>query len=148
MPGFVINQVAVSGNLTKDPDTRTLPSGTSVTTLRLAVNERVKSDGEWQDRANFFDVTIWGAIGEAVARQLGKGDRIAVSGRLRWREWQDKDGNGRQAVDIVADSVLPVPKDGQRSGGGGGSSRPEPDVPADTGDFDRPLPGADEEIPF
>ena len=102
-----INRVVVTGNLTKDPELRNTPSGTSVCKLRVAVNSRRKdSSGEWVDKPNYFDVTVWGAQGENCANYLFKGRPVAVDGRLEWREWEASDGSGkRQAVEIVADSV-------------------------------------------
>lgn len=150
MSGFTINTVTVSGNLTRDPEVRQLPSGTSVTSLRLAVNESYKDSntGEWSDRPNYFDVTVWKGLGEAVAKQLSKGDAIAVSGRLRWREWGEE-GSKRQSVDIIADSVLPSPRNGSSGGGGGGARQQQQEVPIDTGGL--PPAGAapyDDDIPF
>ena len=91
----------------RDPELRSLPSGTSVCWLRLAVNTRRKDNatGEWMDKPNYFDVTVWGRQGENAAQYLSKGRPIALDGRLEWREWQDKDGNKRQSVEIVADNV-------------------------------------------
>ena len=102
-----INRVIITGNLTSDPELRSLPSGTSVCKLRVACNTRRKdnSTGEWVDKPNFFDVTVWGAQGENSARYLSKGRPVAIDGRLEWREWEDKDGNKRQSVDIIADAV-------------------------------------------
>jgi single-strand DNA-binding protein len=148
-----INRVIITGNLTADPDLRSLPSGTSICKLRVAVNTRRKdnSTGEWVDKPNYFDVTVWGAQGENCANYLTKGRPVAVDGRLEWREWQDQQGNKRQSIDIIADSVQFL---GSREGGGdnGGSGRftPQSDVPADTGDFARASSGAgtDDDIPF
>src|SRR4051794_37367235 len=102
-----VNVVVIQGNLTRDPELRSLPSGTSVCNIRVAVNERVKdsSSGEWGDRANYFDVTVWGKQGESVANNLAKGSAVLVQGSLRWREWEAKDGSKRQAVDINADNL-------------------------------------------
>jgi len=109
MSGFDINQLTVSGNLTRDPELRNLPSSQSVCSIRIAHNERFKDAGEqWQDRALFFDVTIWGGLGEWIAKNVCSGDKVVVAGRLRWREWETKDGDKRQAVDITADSIVPV----------------------------------------
>ena len=86
-------------------------SGTALTKLRIAHNERRKLDnGDWVDNPQFFDVTIWGAIGKWIAQHVAKGDKVVVAGRLRWREW-DTDAGKRQAVDITADSIVPVPRD-------------------------------------
>ena len=102
-----INRVVLTGNLTRDPELRSLPSGMSVCSLRVACNTRRKnnSTGEWEDKPNYFDVTVWGAQGENCARFLSKGRPIALDGRLEWREWQDKEGNKRQSIDIIADAV-------------------------------------------
>jgi single-strand DNA-binding protein len=101
-----INRVVLVGNLTRDPELRHTPSGTPVCSLRVAVNTRRKDEtGQWTDKPNYFDVTVWGQQGEACAQYLSKGRPIAVDGRLEWREWEAQDGSKRQAVDIVADSV-------------------------------------------
>jgi single-strand DNA-binding protein len=100
-----INRVVMTGNLTADPELRSTPNGTAVCSMRVACNTRRKEDGEWVDKPNFFNVTVWGGQGENVARHLVKGRAIAVDGRLEWREWEVQDGSKRQAVDIIADSV-------------------------------------------
>jgi single-strand DNA-binding protein len=146
-----INRVTLTGNLTRDPELRTTPSGTSVCSLRLAVNTRRKdASGEWVDKPNYFDVTIWGRQGENAAQYLEKGRPVALDGRLEWREWEDKEGNKRQNVDVVADTVQFL---GSREGGGENGSRftPQSDVPADTSDFQTAPAGprsADDDIPF
>jgi single-strand DNA-binding protein len=147
-----INRVIITGNLTRDPELRSLPSGMSVCNLRVAVNTRRKdnSSGEWVDKPNYFDVTVWGTQGENCSQYLAKGRPVAVDGRLEWREWEDKQGNKRQSVDIIADSVQFL---GSREGGeNGGRFTPQSDVPADTGDFESAPVGAggsaDDDIPF
>src|SRR3954449_11549061 len=117
-----INRVILTGNLTRDPELRSLPSGTSVCSLRVAVNTRRKDGqtGEWIDKANFFSVTVWGAQGDNCARYLSKGRPVAIDGRLEWREWEAKDGSGkRESIDIVADSVQFL--GGREDGGNGGN---------------------------
>ena len=151
MAGVNINRVVLTGNLTRDPELRSTNNGTSVCGLRIAVNTRRKdpNTGEWTDKANYFDVTVWGAQGENCAQYLQKGRPVAVDGRLEWREWEDKAGNKRQSVDIIADSVQFL---GSREGGeNGGRFTPQSDVPADTGDFQQaPVSagGSDDDIPF
>jgi single-strand DNA-binding protein len=145
-----INRVILTGNLTRDPELRNTPSGTSVCSLRVAVNTRRKdASGNWTDKPNYFDVTVWGAQGENCAQYLSKGRPVAVDGRLEWREWQDQQGNKRQSVDIIADSVQFL---GSREGGeNGGRFTPQSDVPADTGDFEAAPAAAgasDDDIPF
>ena len=122
-----INRVVLTGNLTRDPELRSLPSGMSVCSLRLAVNTRRKgASGDWEDKPNYFDVTVWGAQGENCARYLSKGRPVAIDGRLEWREWETQDGNKRQAVDIVADTVQFL--GGRDDAGGGGRRRLHPAV--------------------
>jgi single-strand DNA-binding protein len=131
-----INRVIITGNLTRDPELRSTSSGMSVCSMRVACNTRRKdqSTGDWVDKPNFFDVTVWGAQGENCARFLSKGRPVAIDGRLEWREWQDKEGNTRQSIDIIADAVQFL---GSRddNGGGGNGFTPRSDVPADTSDF-------------
>ena len=116
-----INRVIITGNLTSDPELRSLPSGTSVCKLRVACNTRKKdgASGEWVDKPNYFDVTVWGAQGENSARYLSKGRPVAIDGRLEWREWQAQDGTTRQSVEIIAENTQFI---GGRDGGGGGQS--------------------------
>jgi single-strand DNA-binding protein len=147
-----INRVVLTGNLTRDPELRSTQGGTSVCSLRIASNTRRRdASGEWADKPNFFDVTVWGAQGENCAQYLSKGRPVAIDGRLEWREWEDKQGNKRQSIDIIADSVQFL---GSRDGGGenGGSGRftPQSDVPADTADFASAPAGStgDDDIPF
>ena len=149
-----INRVIMTGNLTRDPELRSTNSGTPVCGLRIACNTRRKDgSGNWVDKPNYFDVTVWGAQGENCSQYLSKGRPVAIDGRLEWREFTDKEGNNRQAVEIVADSVQFL---GSREGGGenGGRFTPQSDVPADTGDFQPAQMGggsggaADDDIPF
>jgi single-strand DNA-binding protein len=102
-----INRVVLTGNLTAEPDLRSLPSGTTVCNLRLASNSRRKdaSTGEWVDKPNYFDLVVWGAQGEICARYLTKGRPIAIDGHLDWREYEAQDRSRRQAIQIIADTV-------------------------------------------
>lgn len=101
-----INHVVMTGRLTSDPDLRALPSGASVCHLRIAVNVRRRdAGGEWGNRPNFFDVVVFGANGENVARYMHKGSAVAIDGRLDWREWEASDGHMAQAVSILARTV-------------------------------------------
>jgi len=105
MSSMNINRVTLTGNLTADPELRSLPSGMSVCKLRLASNSRRKEGGQWVDKPNYFDVVVWGSQGENAARYLTKGSPVAVDGRLEWREWETKDKEKRSAVEIVAETV-------------------------------------------
>ncbi len=160
-----INRVTITGNLTADPDLRSTGGGTPVCSLRVAVNGRRKDQsGNWVDKPNYFNVVVWGAQGQNCANYLSKGRPVAVDGRLDWREWQDKEGNKRQSIEIVADTVQFLGSrdgsapggnnggqhQGQAQGGQGGGFSPSSDVPADSGDF-APTGGGnqpDDDIPF
>ena len=151
-----VNVVAVTGNLTRDPELRSTPGGTSVCKLRVAVNNRRKNPhGEWVDKPNYFDVTVWGAQGENCANYLSKGRPVAVEGRLDWREWEDKEGNKRQTVEIIANTVQFLgSRDGSGEGNGNGGFSPSSDTPANTSDFEPAAVGAggegggNDDIPF
>ena len=151
-----INRVVLVGNLTRDPELRHTPSGTAVCKLRIAVNSRQKdsSTGEWGEKPNYFDVTVWGNQGESCAQYLSKGRPVGVDGRLDWREWEAQDGNKRQSVEIVADAVQFLGGREDGGGNGGGGFTPRSDVPVDERDFQpagaasRPSAPADDDIPF
>jgi single-strand DNA-binding protein len=140
MSNININRVVITGNLTKDPELKSLPSGTALCELRIACNTRRKQEGEWVDKPNFFNVKVWGAQGENAARYLAKGRPVAIDGRLEWREWEAQDGTKRQAVDIIADTVQFL---GNANGNGNGASGQ---------DSERELAavgaGGEEEVPF
>ena len=149
-----INRVVMTGNLTADPELRSLPSGTSVCSLRIACNTRRKnqSTGEWEDKPNYFNVTVWGAQGENAARYLSKGRPVAIDGRLEWREWEAQDGTKRQATDIIADSVQFLgSRDDAAVGALSGNAAPQGgDVPVNEGHFQpAPVSGGtgDDDIP-
>jgi single-strand DNA-binding protein len=123
-----INRVVLTGNLTKDPDMRSVPdTGLSICKLRLAVNTRRKNNasGNWEEKPNYFDVTVFGRQAESCGQYLTKGRPVAIDGRLDWREY----GNGYSS----------------------GIRAPESDIPADTSDFETTPVAAgvsDDDIPF
>ena len=154
-----INSVVVSGNLTRDPELRQTQGGAAVLSLRLASNGRRRNSqtGQWEDEPCFLGVTVWGARAEALARILARGSRVTVQGRLRWREWPDKDGARREALEVVADNVELPPRQQ-----GANRQAPAPQTPP-PGQYDPGLQAAvngyyaanppqaaiyDEEIPF
>jgi single-strand DNA-binding protein len=148
-----INRIVMTGNLTKDPELRSLPGGSSVCKMRIACNTRRKSaSGEWEDKPNYFDVTVWGAQGENCSRYLKKGRPIALDGRLEWREWDTPEGQKRQAVDIIADSVQFLGGRDDGAAGGGNGYVQSSDVPVDERDFQpatvSPSATGDDDIPF
>jgi single-strand DNA-binding protein len=122
-----INRVVLVGRLTSDPDLRSLPSGTSVCSLRIACNTtRKNSEGDYAEKPNFFNVSVFGAAGESVHRYMSRGRRVAIDGRLDWREWETPDGVKRQTVEIVAESVQFLDSRGDHDGSGESSDDGDP----------------------
>ncbi len=159
MAGSNINRVIITGNLTRDPELRSTGGGMTVCGLRIACNGRRKNreTGAWEDQPNYFDVTVFGAQGENCHRFLSKGRGVAIDGRLQWREWEDKNnGQKRQAVDIIAETVQFLGGGNDAAGNGNGFSSSvravESDVPIDQSDFTAAPVGsgavADDDIPF
>lgn len=102
-----LNRVTLVGRLTRDPELRHTQAGVAVASLRLACTSRAKDrDGQWADRPNYFDVTVFGRQAESAAQYLARGRRVGVDGRLEWREWEDGGGTRRQAVQVVATDVF------------------------------------------
>ena len=115
-----INQVILMGNLTRDPELRTTPSGQSVCSFSLAVNRSWQGqDGTQQDAVDYFDITAWGKLGELVNQYLSKGRKCLVQGRLSQRSWE-QDGQKRSKVEVVANDVTFL--DGGGNAGDGGSA--------------------------
>ena len=142
-----INRVVLVGNLTKDPELRHTPGGTPVCALRVAVNSRRRDEsGNWVDKPNYFDVSVFGNQAESSAQYLSKGRPVGIDGRLDWREWDATDGSGkRQAVQIIAESVQFL--GGRGDGEGGGGNQFVPAGAAQEGGADFPA-AADDDIPF
>lgn len=141
-----INRVVLVGRLTRDPELRATTSGASVCGLRIACNGvRRDPEGDYHERPNFFDVSVFGAQGESVHRYMRKGGRVAIDGRLEWREWEGPEQQRRQAVSVVAESVQFLDGPGESRGEG------EPGL-GDPGEDDRELVGVgagiDEDLAF
>lgn len=137
-----LNRVTLVGRLTRDPELRTSSGGQEIANMRLAVTSRGKdANGNWADKSNFFDVTIFGKQAETAGQYLSKGRRIGVDGRLSWREWEGQDGTKRQTVEVIANDIFFLDSNGDRPAaadlpvdtrgmGGGGSVKPaDEDVP-------------------
>jgi len=132
MSYFSVNRVVLVGRLTRDPELRALPSGGSVCGLRLACNSAAKDqDGGYVERPNYFDVSVFGAPGETVSQYTHKGSRVAVDGRLQWREWETADQQRRQAVSVVADTVQFLDARGDRAEDGASAADPSPEEAAE-----------------
>jgi len=98
------NKVILMGNLTRDVETRTTPSGQSVSNFSLAVTRSWKDqNGQTQDQTSFINCVAWGKVGEIIGQYVQKGAPLLVSGRLDQRSYEDKDGNKRQAVEVVVE---------------------------------------------
>jgi single-strand DNA-binding protein len=152
-----INRVVLTGNLTRDPEIAATGNGVTVCRLGLAVNGRRKnnSTGEWEEKPNFFRVTVFGRQADNCIQYLKKGRAVGIDGRLEWSQWEAQDGQKRSSVDIIAENVQFLGGREDAGNGNGYSSSPhamESDMPADTSDFD-PAPvaagaGSDDDIPF
>jgi single-strand DNA-binding protein len=118
---MAFNKVILLGNLTADPETRTTPSGQSVTSFSLAVNRTWNDqNGQRQEETSFINCTAWGARGETIAKYVGKGRQLLVSGRLQQRSWDDKDtGKKRSTIDVIVEEFSFV-----SDGRGGNSNTP------------------------
>lgn len=120
------NQVILMGNLTRDPELRQTPNGTSVCSFSLALNRSYKGqNGEWQEATDYIDIVAWGPLGERVAQYLSKGRPCLVNGRLQSRSWDDKEtGAKRSKVEVVAQDVTFLGGPGGGNNDGGGASAP------------------------
>src|SRR2546429_4450202 len=112
-----INKVIIIGNLGADPETRAMPSGTTVANLRVATSEswRDKQTGEQQERTEWHRVALFGRLAEIAGEYLRKGSQVYIEGSLRTRKWQDKQGNDRYSTEIVGNDLQML---GGRGGGG------------------------------
>ncbi len=115
-----INKVILIGNLGADPETRAMPSGTTVANLRVATSEswRDKQTGEQQERTEWHRVALFGRLAEIAGEYLRKGSQVYIEGSLRTRKWQDKQGNERYSTEIVGNDLQML---GGRGGAGAGA---------------------------
>jgi single-strand DNA-binding protein len=148
------NRVILVGNLTRDPELRYIPSGTAVTDVGLAVNDRRKnSDGQWVDETTFVDVTLWARQAEVASEYLSKGSPVLIEGRLKLDSWE-KDGQKFSKLRVVGERMQMLgSRSGGGGGGGGGGGRPQPQAnsqysqPESQGGYDASDP-PDSEVPF
>ena len=147
------SKVIIVGNVTRDPELRSTPSGTQVCSFSVAVNRSYKDNsGSNVENVSFFDCSAWGKQGETIAQYVKKGSGILVSGRLEQRSWEDKEGQKRSRVEIVVEDFNFI---GGGDGGSyeGGSSRGKSSSKASASDDVAPDDISDEpidlsEIPF
>src|SRR6204780_674362 len=151
-----VNKVILVGNLGADPETRSMPSGMTVTNIRIATSEswKDKTSGAQQERTEWHSIALFGRLGEIAAEYLRKGSQVFVEGKLRTRKWQDKQGNDRFTTEIIADNMQML---GGRAGGAGAASGGERSAPQNApprDDYDQsPAPAGgkeefDDDIPF
>ncbi len=145
------NRVILVGNVTRDPELRYIPSGTAVTDIGLAVNDRRKgANGEWIEETTFVDVTLWGRTAEVASEYLNKGSSVLIEGRLKLDTWE-KDGKKNSKLRVIGERMQMLgSKGGGGSGGGGGSrggaSKSEPSYASHSDESEGPPP--DDDIPF
>ncbi|HEV7136047.1 MAG TPA: single-stranded DNA-binding protein [Steroidobacteraceae bacterium] len=115
-----VNKVILIGHLGADPETRAMPSGSSVANLRIATTEswRDKQSGEQQERTEWHRVALFGRLAEIASEYLKKGSQVYIEGSLRTRKWQDKQGNERYSTEIVGNEMQML---GGRGGGAAGA---------------------------
>jgi single-strand DNA-binding protein len=113
-----VNKVILIGNLGQDPETKAMPSGTTVANLRIATSEswKDKQSGEMKEQTEWHSVAMFGRLAEVAGEYLRKGSQVYIEGRLRTRKWQDKSGNDRYTTEIVANDMQML---GGRGGGSG-----------------------------
>lgn len=134
-----LNQVAILGRLTMDPDLRYTPSGAAVLDMRVVVNKRYKDKAtqEWKEDASFFGVTLWRTTAEYVSKKARKGSAVLVTGEIKSRSWDGKDGEKKSVVFVNGHTcqVLELPTEQQGSQRAAGTStapdEEEPDIPKD-----------------
>lgn len=129
-----INTVVIAGYTAKDPELKVTPSGTTVLSLLLAVNDMKKNaQGEWEETANFFDCVLFGKRAESLAQYIPKGSKLTINGRLHQDRWQGQDGTNRSRVSIIVQDIeLPPRSQPQGTGEGYGdyTQPPQPTQPA------------------
>jgi single-strand DNA-binding protein len=155
-----INRVTITGNLTRDPELRSTGGGMQVCKLGVAVNHRQKNQqtGQWEEKPNYFDVTVFGSQGENCATYLSKGRPVAIDGRLAWSSWEAQDGSKRSKVEIIANVVQFLGSRDDAGGGGNGGGQQQPQRQDDDGfppaDIPEPVGAStgggdqDDDIPF
>ncbi len=112
-----LNRVQLIGNVTKDPDVKQIPGGTTVATFSIATNYTWKDQaGQKQDKAEFHNLVAWRKLGEIVAQYVKKGSKVFVEGRIQTREWEGQDGAKRYKTEIILDNMIMLDKKGGMTG--------------------------------
>jgi len=146
-----LNKVMLIGNLGKDPEVRYTQSGTAVASFSMATTEKFKSKaGEWEDRTEWHNVTVWGRLAEISGEYLSKGKPVYIEGRLQTRKWQDREGVDRYTTEVVAEKMQML---GGKNGGSGnasnsGNGRTGGGQGGSGGSMEEPPFHPDDDIPF
>jgi len=156
--GMYINKVILFGNLTRDPELKSLPSGNPVASFGIATNRVYKdANGQRQEVADFHNIVVFGRQAETSAQYLKKGSSAFIEGRLQTRSWEAQDGTKRSKTEVVADRVQFGPRSGgsgggppaQAGGSSGGGQKEGTDMPAKKEGIDYPEEDIKpEDIPF
>lgn len=120
-----LNEVIVSGRLTRDSELRYTPNGTAVTDVIIASNRIWSKDSDRQEETTFVDVTIWGKQAESLNEYLVKGRHIMVVGRLKLNKWETDDGAKRSKLTMIAEKINLTPGGGKSNGNGSASGAKE-----------------------
>lgn len=140
-----LNKVMIIGNLGRDPEVRYTASGSAVAGFSVATTEKFKNkNGEWEERTEWHNVTLWGRLAEIAGEYLAKGKTVYVEGRLQTRKWQDRDGRDRYTTEIVGEKMQMLSGRGEGPQGGGRGGRQESPEPS----YDEPVFNPDDDIPF
>ena len=117
-----VNKVILIGNLGKDPETRSMPSGMQVANLNLATSEsyKDKQSNEWVERTEWHRVALFGRLAEVASEYLKKGSKVYIEGSIRTRKWTDKEGKERYSTEIIGNEMQMLDSKGGGQGGGGG----------------------------
>ena len=130
---MTLNKMMIIGNLGADPELRYTPGGKAVTDLRVAVNNNQRgADGEWVEETLWFRVSVWEQAAERLAEQLRKGNKVFAEGQLRVREFEGRDGEKRQSLELAFARVVNLerrPRDEGAGDGSGGGSQSYGDAP-------------------
>jgi single-strand DNA-binding protein len=140
-----LNKVMLIGNLGKDPEVRYTTSGTAVAGFSIATSERFKNkNGEWEDRTEWHNITLWGRLAEIAGEYLAKGRTVYIEGRLQTRKWQDRDGRDRYTTEIVGEKMQMLGGKGE----GGGRTRAPEEPSYEQPSYEEPAFNPDDDIPF
>lgn len=140
-----LNKVMLIGNLGKDPEVRYTTAGTAVASFSIATSERFKNKtGEWDERTEWHNITLWGRLAEIAGEYLAKGKTVYIEGRLQTRKWQDKDGRDRYTTEIVGEKMQMLGGKGEPRSGAGKGATEDRDFPQ----YEEPAFNPDDDIPF